>query len=216
MYTTEFFLLAAILIAVFLIVGFSREEPVESENPRKGGRWRCFRVTIDPLRGGRRGDTVVREEPQGVELQILEGNLGDLPLRLGEKSHRTLIRLDCRRFTCQPVQVLRLAGRPWLALKTNGSGKFPELRALRGARAPSLPDAAELSLQGSLRKREYEIRAGGKLAASVTRLNGGGRSRKRSVDYHVEVDRRRQAMPFLGLILALELHATTEERRKSL
>ena len=210
MYATEFLLLAMVLVAVILFVALRPEDDVRpTKEESSSSRWRRFRIAAGRLATGGRGDAVVREEPDGLELEILEGNLESLPVLLGDGSRGVAVRLERRRLSCRPVHVLRLGGRPWLLLRLNASGNFPEIRTLKAARG--LPRGGDLTFQGSLPKREYEIRADGKLAVSVSRAPDGKKTRG---VYHAEIVKSAPAVPLLALIVALELCARRQAAEK--
>ena len=109
MYATEFLLLAMVLVAVILFVALRPEDDVRpTKEESSSSRWRRFRIAAGRLATGGRGDAVVREEPDGLELDILEGNLESLPVLLGDGSPGVAVRLERRQLRCQPVHVLRL------------------------------------------------------------------------------------------------------------
>ena len=214
-------LLAPVVVYVVASLGltllFSRPRPPRS-------RWRRFRISPEALYQGRRGTAVVQEEVSRFQLRIIDGNGSHLPLRLGDSAGKVSVRVDRRLLAMRTTLDVRLRGRPWLALRLRPRRGFPELEPTDRPTAKGVEAsvaAGALKLQGNLAAREYEVRAGGRLIASVSWQHGEKRSE--AVDqYYVEVVRSSPALPLLALALALEVAArldgvpaTVEEETKN-
>lgn len=212
MTSAEFLLLAALLVGLFFLYGLRHSLPAETAEPKEQEpdaptRWARFRVEPGTLRDGEKAVPVVREEPTGLRLFLVQGDSGNLPLELGEEPQVPVLRLERRLLTCTPTVVLRLSGNPWMMLRWGEDAEYPELKSHHGSRAGNVPSLGALAVQGDVAAREYEIRANGRLAASVTRDVEKASSAKRTMrdHYYVEVLKTSQALPFLALTLALEL-----------
>ncbi|MEM7232348.1 MAG: hypothetical protein AAF517_09250, partial [Planctomycetota bacterium] len=202
----------AVLVGILLQRSQGKKSAPPSEPPEET-RWSRFVIHAAAIEKGAVGEDVVTQVPKGLKWPLVGGASSTPPRYIGGDSKVPLVRLERKRLAWKPVFVLRLENRPWLELAPRDGGKFPELREPKKGNQSRGPRLKDLSLQGSLGRREYEIRIAGKLVVSASQQVEDGETIDGS--YYVEILKSAQPLPFLALTLALEHFASLQGRPAS-
>jgi hypothetical protein len=205
----DFLIWTAIFCAAVLLWSWRRlapaPAPAEKPKPPEPTRWRRFRVSAAAIASGTEG-AVVEEIPEGLVLRLVDGDATELPISFGKDADSVVLWIERQRFSWKPHIVARWKGAPWVRILTKPGNGFPVFEAMDPPPTDALP-LAGLDFHGSLSLREFEIRSGGRLVASVTRevedepVEGA---------YFVEIVKSFDPMPLVALALVLEVCAVRQ------
>ena len=188
----------ALLVSLF--VGTSERAVIE-ENPISG--WKKFTIRPEALDGGDNQRTLVSSQEGGGELEVLSGNSGSFPIKIGHHKHGALLVIEKPLLSLKSSLKMSLLGQPWIQIRTGREEGIPRLVGAGTRMADEVPEAGSLRLNGNLRAREYEIRVREKVAATVFREqtdNGADES-----SYRVALPDGIPELPFLALVVGLEI-----------
>jgi len=193
----SFLLLGAIVLVATMAVGFlgwPKPPPEKPKRPEPASRWAVFRLHPKILLEG--GGTAAERLPDGPRLSAVVPYRAARPrVALVEgKSSRILIRRLWR------------PGRRVFRVEFDRR-RLAELRPAKGGKAmPAIvTPGGNLSLHGSLREREFELRRAGKLIASSSPGIAPGPG-----SLGLEILAAEDPLPVLAVILAVALLAELE------
>jgi len=198
MIPSDFILLSAAAIGIAILLGTScrRSPKPVSPPPLETTRWRRFRVGPAALHGALAAPMpVVAEEPTGLKL-VAEGRKDPQARKIKISSVDGKLKVEIARAWSlfqRRFKVL-LGGKERLRLSVAQkqlSLRFPE-------------GSTTFSLAGSTAAREYEIRKGGKLVATVSWQEPPDAQEAREA-YVLEVLKDEDALPLIALTLAVEV-----------
>jgi len=198
MIPSDFILLSAAAIGIAILLGssFRRSPAPAPPPPQETTRWRRFRVGPAALHGALAAPAyVVSEEPSGLKL-VAAGRRDPQARKIKVSSMDGKIKVEIARAWSlfrRAFKVL-LAGKELLRLtvaREQLSIRFPE-------------GSTGFSLAGSTVAREYEIRKGGKLVATVSWQEPPEPKEDRE-DYVLEVLKDEDAVPLIALALGIEV-----------
>jgi hypothetical protein len=189
---------AAVLLALVLSLALHRP-PEKKTPPQETTRWKRFRVAFGALHGALKEATAAIVEDSGG-LKLLALPRLDAPGRrvvLSRDGRRPAIELVRGRFFAKRKLRVRLGGKDWLTALAprHGEGR-PQLQFR------ALPEACDL--HGDVAGREYEVRRGGKLIASVSWQRGASEGAD-AKEYVLEVLKGQDPLPLVALAAAVEV-----------
>ena len=190
----EFILLSAVITGTILALAWSASKPVKKESPPEPGRWRRFRMDPGPVHSGTAG-TPVAEEPGGLRLTRDSGLPGDARRLAVQGSGARIDLVPPWLFPGSRLHI-RVGGKP-LATASRGRRGQPAVTFQFPAVGPPPYQVA-----GDAAGRDYEVRKGGKLIATV--FHDGGKETSPRGSYLTEVLRSEDPVPVLALVLAVE------------
>ncbi len=198
---------AILAAAIILFVVLTRPRKKENAGtPRQPTRWRRLRVHASGLYREGPSSVVQCEAPGDVELSTISGSIERLPILLGVPPHKTLVKIERPRISRQATLKLRVKNTSWLKLKHPGADRIPDLVGPANGLPPGFPAAEDLEVVGDLEEREYEIRADGRLVASVSwQRDEQGSPASTGQRYTVEITKSAAQLPIVALVLALEV-----------
>tara|TARA_B100000929_G_scaffold278923_1_gene255520 strand:+ start:792 stop:1451 length:660 start_codon:yes stop_codon:yes gene_type:complete len=201
--SNDFLLLSLAVTGLALLVSLfvsTSERAVIEESPISG--WKKFTIRPEALAGGGNQRTLVSSQ-EGGELEVLSGNSGSFPIKIGHRKHGALLVIEKPLLSLKSSLKMSLLGQPWIQIRTGRKGGIPRLVGVGTRMADEVPEAGSLRLNGDLPAREYEIRIREKVAATVFREQADD-----SVDgscYRVALPEGIPELPFLALIVGLEV-----------
>jgi hypothetical protein len=217
---TDFLIASTVLVAALvLFVVFTRPREKNAspqQKPRQTTRWRRYRVQVSGLYRKDASPVIKCEDPDGIELPMIAGSIDRLPILLGGDPRNALVKIERPRMSMRAVLKLRVESTSWLKLKPVADDDFPDLIGSDAKLPRNLPAADDLELVGDLAEREYEIRAGGRLVASVSWQRDERGSPATKGFYTLEITRSAVQMPIIALVLALEVSTSIEGNRVEL
>ena len=188
----------ALLISLF--VGTSDRAVIE-ENPISG--WKKFTIRPAALAGGDNQRTLVSSQESGGELEVLSGNSGSFPIKIGHRKHGALLVIEKPLLSLKSSLKMSLLGQPWIQIRTGRKEGIPRLVGAGTRLADEVPEAGSLRLNGDLPAREYEIRVREKVVATVFREQADDSADEGS--YRVALPEGIPELPFLALVIGLEV-----------
>ncbi len=201
--SNDFLLLSLAVTGLALLVSLfvsTSERAVIEESPISG--WKKFTIRPEALAGGGNQRTLVSSQ-EGGELEVLSGNSGSFPIKIGHRKHGALLVIEKPLLSLKSSLKMSLLGQPWIQIRTGRKGGIPRLVGVGTRMADEVPEAGSLRLNGDLPAREYEIRIREKVAATVFREQADD-----SIDgscYRVALPEGIPELPFLALIVGLEV-----------
>ena len=201
--SNDFLLLSLAVTALALLISLfvnTSERAVIEESPISG--WKKFTIRPEALAGGGNQRTLVSSQ-EGGELEVLSGNSGSFPIKIGHRKHGALLVIEKPLLSLKSSLKMSLLGQPWIQIRTGRKGGIPRLVGVGTRMADEVPEAGSLRLNGDLPAREYEIRIREKVAATVFREQADD-----SVDgscYRVALPEGIPELPFLALVVGLEV-----------
>jgi uncharacterized protein YxjI len=201
--SNDFLLLSLAVTGLALLVSLfvsTSERAVIEESPISG--WKKFTIRPEALAGGGNQRTLVSSQ-EGGELEVLSGNSGSFPIKIGHRKHGALLVIEKPLLSLKSSLKMSLLGQPWIQIRAGRKGGIPRLVGVGTRMADEVPEAGSLRLNGDLPAREYEIRIREKVAATVFREQADD-----SIDgscYRVALPEGIPELPFLALIVGLEV-----------
>ena len=190
--SNDFLLLSLAVTGLALLVSLfvsTSERAVIEESPISG--WKKFTIRPEALAGGGNQRTLVSSQ-EGGELEVLSGNSGSFPIKIGHRKHGALLVIEKPLLSLKSSLKMSLLGQPWIQIRTGRKGGIPRLVGVGTRMADEVPEAGSLRLNGDLPAREYEIRIREKVAATVFREQAA-------------LPEGIPELPFLALIVGLEV-----------
>ncbi len=199
MSASDYLLISAAVTAGILITAATvpRPEP-KKEPPRESSRWKRFRIAAGAFHGAlKEAALAVVEEPSGLKLLATpRDEAAGRRVRLAGPDGRPVVEIAPGRLLRWRRLRVFVEEREWLHITLPGPGeKKPGLRFLFPR------DAYEV--QGGVGAREYEVRRGGKLVASVSWQRPAGDDAPRR-EYVLETIKSEEALPLVALAAGLE------------
>ena len=187
-----------LLASIFLGTGSGRNA---GKRPTAG--WKKFTIRPAALAGGDNQRTLVSSQESGGELEVLSGNSGSFPIKIGHRKHGALLVIEKPLLSLKSSLKMSLLGQPWIQIRTGRKKGIPRLVGTGTRTADEVPEAGSLRLNGDLPAREYEIRVREKVVATVFREQADDSADEGS--YRVALPEGIPELPFLALVIGLEV-----------